>query len=138
MMGGRTVRLWDPNTGELLSTLRGHTKGVWACKFYPVGHTSALLASVGEDATCRLWDTRSRKVALTLSGAHQDAIYCLDWSNDGAVIATGSVDKTVRGTGMRDATEQCRWPFGTPRPAAPSKCCRGTQTLCVRGPMHRT
>lgn len=91
----RTVRLWDPNTGELLSTLRGHTKAVWTCKFYPVGHTSALLASAGEDSTCRLWDTRSRKVALTLSGAHLDSIYCLDWSNDGTMIATGSVDKSV-------------------------------------------
>ena len=76
----KTVRLWDPNTGEwtgmneirhllsapsipsgeLISTLRGHTKGVWACEFYPVGHTSALLATGGEDATARLWDTRSR------------------------------------------------------------------------------
>jgi WD40 repeat protein len=56
------VRLWDPSSGELLSTLRGHTKGVWACKFYPVGHTSALLATAGEDATCRLWDTRTRYV----------------------------------------------------------------------------
>jgi hypothetical protein len=28
IMTCRTVRLWDPNTGELLSTLRGHTKGL--------------------------------------------------------------------------------------------------------------
>ena len=35
------------------------------------------------------------KVALTLSGAHTDAIYSLDWSNDGAMIATGGADKTV-------------------------------------------
>lgn len=41
-----------------------------ACAFYPVGHTSALLASGGEDCTTRLWDTRSRKVALTLSGGY--------------------------------------------------------------------
>jgi WD40 repeat protein len=35
------------------------------------------------------------KVALTLSGGHLDAIYSLDWSNDGSMIATGSADKTV-------------------------------------------
>ena len=32
---------------------------------------------------------------MTLSGTHLDAIYSLDWSNDGAIIATGSADKTV-------------------------------------------
>jgi len=91
----KTVRLWDPNTGELISTLRGHTKGIWACAFYPIGHTSALLASGGEDCTARLWDTRSRKVALTLSGGHADAIYSIAWSNSGTHIVTGSSDKAV-------------------------------------------
>eukprot|EP00041_Stephanoeca_diplocostata_P000883 m.17589 g.17589 ORF g.17589 m.17589 type:complete len:508 (-) comp11257_c0_seq2:159-1682(-) len=91
----KTVRLWDPNTGELISTLRGHTKGVWACAFYPVGHTSALLASGGEDCTTRLWDTRSRKVALTLSGGHADAVYDVAWSADGSTIASSSSDNTI-------------------------------------------
>ena len=81
--------------GELISTLRGHTKGIWACAFYPIGHTSALLASGGEDCTARLWDTRSRKVALTLSGGHADAIYSISWSNSGTHIVTGSSDNAV-------------------------------------------
>lgn len=89
------MRLWDPNTGELISTLRGHTKGVWACAFYPVGHTSALLATGGEDCTARLWDTRTRKVALTLSGGHSDAVYSIAWSGDGSMIATGGSDRVV-------------------------------------------
>ena len=89
------MRVWDPHTGELISTLRGHQKGVWGCEFYPVGHTSALLATCGEDATARLWDTRTRKVALTLSGGHADAVYSLAWSRDGSLIATGSADRTV-------------------------------------------
>lgn len=89
------MRLWDPNTGELISTLRGHTKGVWSCAFYPVGHTSALLATAGEDCTARLWDCRTRKVALTLTSGHADAVYSLAWSADGTQIATGSADRTV-------------------------------------------
>ena len=60
--------------GELISTLRGHQKGVWAVAFYPVGHTSALLATGGEDCTAKLWDTRTRKVALSLNGGHADAV----------------------------------------------------------------
>lgn len=91
----KTVRIWDPNTGELISTLRGHTKGVWAAAFYPVGHTSALLATGGEDCTARLWDTRSRKVALTLSGGHSDAVYSVSWAGDGSLIATGSADRVI-------------------------------------------
>lgn len=69
------VKLTHYMLGELISTLRGHQKGVLAAAFYPVGHTSALLATGGEDCTARLWDTRSRKEALTMSGGHADAVY---------------------------------------------------------------
>ena len=37
----------------------------------------------------------NRKVALTLSGGHADAVYSVAWSNDGTLIATGSADRTV-------------------------------------------
>eukprot|EP00053_Salpingoeca_punica_P013559 m.122689 g.122689 ORF g.122689 m.122689 type:complete len:497 (+) comp16229_c0_seq1:353-1843(+) len=89
----KTVRLWDCTTGALISTLNGHAKGVTSCRFYPVGQSSALLASTGEDA--RLWDTRNGKVVMTMTGIHADALLRIVWSAEGTTIAVSSADTTI-------------------------------------------
>ncbi len=50
----RIVRLWDPDTGEQVSQLRGHTEYVISLDFSPDG---ATLVSGSGDFTVRLWDT---------------------------------------------------------------------------------
>jgi len=48
----KTVRLWDPATGEHRRTLTGHDGGVWGWRS---ARTGGLLASCGDDKTVRLW-----------------------------------------------------------------------------------
>ncbi|OAQ23382.1 hypothetical protein K457DRAFT_25101 [Linnemannia elongata AG-77] len=41
--GDRTVRLWDPKTGELVFILKGHTKEITGLAFSPSGHQICFL-----------------------------------------------------------------------------------------------
>src|SRR5438067_5402754 len=52
----KTVKLWDPTTGELKRTLTGHTADVYDATFSPKGD---LLASASTDRTIKLWDAHT-------------------------------------------------------------------------------
>jgi WD40 repeat protein len=52
-----TIKLWDPASGQLQATLKGHSGPVMALAVLPDGR----LASGANDRTIKLWDPTSAK-----------------------------------------------------------------------------
>jgi WD40 repeat protein len=94
-----TVKLWDGETGELLQSLRGHTKRVLRVAFSSDGK---LLATGSADSTVILWNVETGKKRAEFKG-HANAISALAFSSRGDRLATGSYDGTVK---LWDTREQ--------------------------------
>ncbi|OGO48515.1 MAG: hypothetical protein A2Z30_04570 [Chloroflexi bacterium RBG_16_64_43] len=78
------VRLWNPAEGTLVFTLEGHSGIVWDVAFAPDGR---WLASVSDDKTLRVWDTRAGVAAQVahLPGAANSVVF----SRDGTRLVIG-------------------------------------------------
>ena len=74
-----TVPIWDVTTGELVTTLRGHTDQVTAVAFSPDGRR---LATGSGDETIRLWDALSGTELRTVDTGTA-AAFALAFSPDG-------------------------------------------------------
>ena len=90
----KTVRLWDPATGDCLRILTGHAGTVAGVAFSPDGR---LLASGSWDYTVRLWDPATGAHRRIRTG-HTSAITGVAFSPDGRLLATAASgdDHTVR------------------------------------------
>src|SRR5262249_16019017 len=87
------VQLWDmqaPSTRPI--TLRGKDK----VKALALRRDSRTLATVGDDATLRLWDTVAAAPAASMRvlTGHRAAIVDVAFSRNGRWLATGSKDGT--------------------------------------------
>ena len=63
--GDDTVKLWEPNSGQLLRSLEGHAGIVAAIAFDPTGRT---LASASRDHTVKVWEANSGQLLRSLKG----------------------------------------------------------------------
>ncbi|KAJ7135014.1 quinon protein alcohol dehydrogenase-like superfamily [Mycena crocata] len=83
-----TIKLWDIDTGETISTFFGHIEGVWA-----VASDKLRLVSGSHDRTIKVWSRDEGKCTSTLVG-HRAAVSCLALGED--KIVSGSDDWDVR------------------------------------------
>jgi WD40 repeat protein len=88
-----TLKLWDADTGQPVSTLEGSPLNE-ACRvaYSPDGRT---LAAGGFGGAVRLWDVATGRNVAVLAG-HTANVPALTFSRDGRILASGSWDGTVR------------------------------------------
>jgi len=83
-----TVQAWDVESGDIVSSVRGHESNVMDIAFSPDGQT---IFSGSLDRTARLWTFESGR--LEPKGPvlqHSAPIRCVAFSNDGTKMASGS------------------------------------------------
>lgn len=96
----KTIRIWDPATGNTLGILRGeisegHAGKIYALAVSPDGRWLAaggrIRAGEGGSHPIRLYDLKSRHLAALLVG-HNGAVLSLDFSSDGQRLLSGGTD----------------------------------------------
>jgi WD40 repeat protein len=83
---GNVVKVWNAETGQGLSTLKGHTDSVTSVCFSPNGKR---ILSGSKDNTLRVWNADNDQLVLAVKG-HTNGINCARYSFDGNRIVSGS------------------------------------------------
>jgi WD40 repeat protein/ABC-type dipeptide/oligopeptide/nickel transport system ATPase component len=87
-----TIKIWDAVSGELLSTLEGHSDVVHSVSW---NHDSSKIVSGSADKTIKIWDAVSGELLSTLEG-HSGCVWSVSWNHDSSKIVSGSDDNTTK------------------------------------------
>lgn len=75
------------------TAIAGHGSTILCCQFAP--NDSGRMCSGAGDSTARIWDCNTNTPFKTLTG-HTNWVLCVAYSPCGTMIATGSMDNTIR------------------------------------------
>src|SRR5262249_51401257 len=98
----KTARLWDPASGALLATCRGHTSKVLGVAFRADG---ARLVTTSADGTVRQWDAATGREVEAPYDRHSGEVLVATYSGDGHWVASAGTDRSIRvwrATGRQD------------------------------------
>lgn len=90
------IRLWDPDKGAAVGKpLVGHKQWVTFLSWEPQHRRPSCerLASSSKDATTKIWNARTGRCIMTLTG-HGASVECVKWGGEG-LLYTASRDKTI-------------------------------------------
>ena len=91
----KTARIWSADSGELLKTLEGHSRGFFqSANFSPDG---TRIVTTSKDSTAKIWSADSGQLLQTLKG-HANDVSSAAFSPDGTriVTASGHLDYTAK------------------------------------------
>jgi WD40 repeat protein len=88
----RAVRVWEIETGKLLTTIEDHADWILNLDFSPDGQK---IATASRDKSSKVFDLATRETLATFSG-HAETVHAVAFSPDGRRIATGGGDNLVR------------------------------------------
>jgi WD40 repeat protein len=87
-----SAKLWELESGRLVSVFSGHFGGVSDASFSPDGRRVVTSSS---DHTARVWEAETGRIIAELLG-HENIILKAVFSPDGRQVVTASGDKTAR------------------------------------------
>jgi len=86
------ARIWDTQTGDPVTDLRGSTDVIIATVFSQDGN---YVYAAGYDNIIRKWDAKSGNIVQVMTG-HTGRVLDLDVSLDDSLLVSGSADTTVK------------------------------------------
>jgi mono/diheme cytochrome c family protein len=88
----RTIRIFEVETGKLLSQIEDHADWIFAVAWSPNGKR---LASASRDKTAKVFDVEKKESLVTFP-THAQPVYTVSFTPDGKGIATGGEDNRIR------------------------------------------
>jgi Tol biopolymer transport system component/mono/diheme cytochrome c family protein len=90
--GDRTIRVFEVETGKLVTQIEDHADWIFGIGFSPDGKR---LASASRDKTAKVFDIEKKESLVTFPG-HAQPVYTVSFTPDSKGIATGGEDSRIR------------------------------------------
>lgn len=127
------VRIWDAETGEMISSFQDQIGVALSLTFSPDGRQIAS-SSITPDNSFVVWDVKTNRVIKRVRG-HKSQIHRLRYSRDGSVLASGETDGFVK---LWDATTLNELLSIPAHSSAPVTACRSHRTEAAWHRAERT